>query len=305
MKPKENRSPGKEERLKGGESLTAGPSHEATVSQLTVKQFEIHPLADVFPEMGEMELRELTQDIKANGQLEPIVIHQGKILDGRNRYLACKLAGVEPTTIEFNPVATCRTAEEYVWSMNVQRRHLRADQRREVIAKLLRADPTKSNRQIASQAKADNKTVGVVRREMEATEEIPQLPETVGADGKKRTAKPKRKVAATPKESGNSESGDEADRDVSFPFDEATVKPAEPEEGLNDQEIDEQIIAAAIAGRRSLAWESIKDRVEPLWEQILDVINSVDEEDRIDAQSALMEHVDKSFAGKSLRADSE
>jgi predicted RNase H-like nuclease (RuvC/YqgF family) len=55
-----------------------------------------------------------------------------------------------------------------------------------VIAKLVKAQPEKSNRQIAKQAKVDDKTVGAVRRELESTAEIPQLEKTVGADGKAR-----------------------------------------------------------------------------------------------------------------------
>jgi ParB-like chromosome segregation protein Spo0J len=44
------------------------------------------------------ELRALANDIKANGQLEAIVLYDGKVLDGRNRLAACELAGVEPRT---------------------------------------------------------------------------------------------------------------------------------------------------------------------------------------------------------------
>ena len=40
---------------------------------------------------------------------------------------------------------------EYVLSANLHRRHLTAEQKREIIAKLLKAQPEKSNRTIASQ----------------------------------------------------------------------------------------------------------------------------------------------------------
>src|ERR1700675_1006975 len=36
------------------------------------------------------------------GLLEPIILHEGLILDGRNRYRACQIAGVEPRTERFN-----------------------------------------------------------------------------------------------------------------------------------------------------------------------------------------------------------
>jgi hypothetical protein len=69
---------------------------------------------------------------------------------------------------------------------NIHRRHLTPEKRREIIATLLKADPTQSNRSIGSSARVDDKTVGAVRSELEATAEIPQLEETTGKDGKKR-----------------------------------------------------------------------------------------------------------------------
>jgi hypothetical protein len=62
----------------------------------------------------------------------------------------------------------------------------------------LKAKPEASNRKIAKQVKADDKTVASVRRDLESTAEIPQLEKTVGADGKKR-AKPKRKSESKPR----------------------------------------------------------------------------------------------------------
>jgi hypothetical protein len=52
-------------------------------------------------------------------------------------------------------------------SLNVHRRHLTVEQKRDVIAKLLKANPETSDRAIAKSAKVDNKTVAKVRAEME------------------------------------------------------------------------------------------------------------------------------------------
>lgn len=91
-----------------------------------------HPLADLFPLMAADELQRLADDIKANGLRDPIVTLGGQILDGRNRYKACRMAGVEPKAEVFcgtDPVA-------FVVSKNLHRRHLNESQRALVAASL-------------------------------------------------------------------------------------------------------------------------------------------------------------------------
>jgi hypothetical protein len=97
---------------------------------------EPHKLAEKFPLMDPDRLAELADDIKKNGQLQPIVLHEGKILDGRNRYMAARMAGREPITEEFNANEVNRSAEEFVWSMNLQRRDLTPSQRAAIAAEL-------------------------------------------------------------------------------------------------------------------------------------------------------------------------
>jgi len=159
-----------------------------------------HPLSNMFPLMQGEEFDALVEDIRKNGQREPIVLYQGKVLDGRNRHNACLAAevGLKISKHE-DDCAYIGDPVAYVISKNVHRRHLTAEQKRELIAKLLKAAPEKSNRQIAETVKADHKTVAAVRSEEEATGEIPQLEKTVGADGKARK-RPAKKRAAVPSE---------------------------------------------------------------------------------------------------------
>jgi hypothetical protein len=88
-----------------------------------------HPFAALFPELPPEELRHLARDIKERGQLEPIILYRGLILDGRNRYRACQMAGVKPRTEEFNPKVAKRSPEEFVVSRNLRRRHLSVGQK--------------------------------------------------------------------------------------------------------------------------------------------------------------------------------
>lgn len=63
---------------------------------------DFHPLSNAYRLMEGEEFDELVADIGDNGLLEPIVIHEGLILDGRNRYRACLEAGVEPEYVEWS-----------------------------------------------------------------------------------------------------------------------------------------------------------------------------------------------------------
>ena len=50
----------------------------------------IHPIAQLLPPMNDAEYKEFKDDILGNGLHNPIILYQDKVLDGRNRYLACK-----------------------------------------------------------------------------------------------------------------------------------------------------------------------------------------------------------------------
>jgi N6-adenosine-specific RNA methylase IME4 len=94
-----------------------------------------HPLANLFPLIEGAEFDELVADIKAHGLREEIVVWQGKVLDGRNRYRACLAAGVEPRLGYFRPELHGDPLA-YVISKNLKRRHLNESQRAMVAAKI-------------------------------------------------------------------------------------------------------------------------------------------------------------------------
>lgn len=96
---------------------------------------EIHPVADLFPMLPEDELRDLAEDIKNRGQLQPIVLDSdGRILDGRNRFQACKLAKVEPKFDTYDG----DDPDGYALAVNISRRHMTKGQQALVVAKALR-----------------------------------------------------------------------------------------------------------------------------------------------------------------------
>jgi N6-adenosine-specific RNA methylase IME4 len=93
---------------------------------------DFHTLASLFPLLEGADFDGLVDDIRTHGLREPVVLYQGRVLDGRNRLRACELAGVAPrfeTYTGDDPVA-------YMISLNLRRRHLSESQRAMVAAKL-------------------------------------------------------------------------------------------------------------------------------------------------------------------------
>ena len=87
---------------------------------------EFHAIANIFPMLPEIELNALAADIRANGLKTPIVTYDGAILDGRNRFKACQIAGVNPDFTAYH--GDYQAALSHVWSLNFQRRHLNSSQ---------------------------------------------------------------------------------------------------------------------------------------------------------------------------------
>ena len=195
----------------------------------------IHPAAADFPRLTPEELQALGEDIKTNGQRQPIAIIERarprpdgtfhvedpplqEVLDGISRLDAMEAAGIAVTdkdgqlhkrilrtvvdTDEVDPVA-------YVVSANIHRRHLTAEQKTNLLAKLVAAHPEKSDRQLAKETGVTHPTIAKARRKAEATGKALPVEKRVGADGKRRKqpsskrrkAKPAKVVAPPPQPS--------------------------------------------------------------------------------------------------------
>src|SRR5688500_8011923 len=92
-----------------------------------------HEIANLFPMMETDEFDDLVSDVKRHGLIEPIWTYEGLILDGRNRYMACQAAEVEPKYREYqgsDPLG-------FTVSLNIERRHLTPSQRACLAVELL------------------------------------------------------------------------------------------------------------------------------------------------------------------------
>ena len=176
----------------------------------------VHSAAEAFPLLSEKGLKELAGDIKRNGLRTEIVIWSPEgsdekyLLDGRNRLDA--LALLECLAVEEHgrlctkdDDGTLREIEmrqivggdpeKLAYSLNVHRRHLPPELKRDLIAQLLKKQPEASDRQIGKQIKADNKTVAAVRSDLERREEIPHVKVRTDAKGRNQPARKQRKTA--------------------------------------------------------------------------------------------------------------
>lgn len=122
---------------------------------------EWHPYAKLFPMLPEAELHKLADDIRDNGQRYPIIVDSDdRIIDGRNRALACEIAGVEPV-IEARDF-TDREALAFVVSTNLHRRHLTESQRADIAAKIAN---TKVGKPKSNSANLPNNDTAVTQAE--------------------------------------------------------------------------------------------------------------------------------------------
>src|SRR5260370_29025970 len=121
-----------------------------TITNAQQDLLPFHPLANIFPLMKGEEFKALVADIEANGLRERIMKYQGKILDGRNRYRACLRLKLEPRFEEFK--GDDPAAAAFVVSKNIHRRHLKAKEKRDLTARLLKANPETPDRQIGTMA---------------------------------------------------------------------------------------------------------------------------------------------------------
>ncbi len=168
---------------------------------MSITLYKDHPLSELLPLMGESEIAELSDDIRQHGQRAPITLYENKILDGRNRYRACKIANVEPKVRHFNS----GDALAFILSANVFRRHLTTSQRALVAAKMATNGP-ESNRailrdapsipQAAQELKVSPRTVVTAKevlrtapkREVEAIEQGKKTVATVARETKEKAA---------------------------------------------------------------------------------------------------------------------
>src|SRR4051794_30523703 len=143
------------------------------------------------PSLPYEQFTALRDNIAVNGVLVPILVDGDGparcIIDGNYRKRIADELGYDCPEV----VKGGLTAEEkrtLARCLNLARRELNQQQRRQLIADQLHETPDRSNRLLAKQLGVHHATVAAVRSSLEGTGQIIQLERTVGADGKSRPA---------------------------------------------------------------------------------------------------------------------
>jgi hypothetical protein len=107
--------------------------------------------------MNEHELAALLDDMRLNGQREPIWIFEGKVIDGRNRLRACQVLNLEPKFREWDGNGSLVA---FVLSLNLHRRHLNESQRAMVAAQLKPSFEAEAKQRMLAGKELDPKAPG-------------------------------------------------------------------------------------------------------------------------------------------------
>lgn len=153
----------------------------------------------ILPRLTDQEYAELKSDIRENGVRVPIdVDEEGVVIDGHHRAWITAELGIDcPRRVVRN--LSDEQKRSHAIAVNVHRRTLSREQKRELIAKSLKADPQLSDRQHAERTGVSPTTVGTVRAEMEAVGDVSKLDTRMDATGRRQPAsKPTAAPAPTP-----------------------------------------------------------------------------------------------------------
>jgi len=119
------------EQVREKKQFAALGTHQRTDDGLQT-QIELHELAHIFPPMPDAEMESLVESIKTHGLVHPITTYQGKILDGKERYKACIIAGVKPRYTAYmgdDPLS-------FLNSQNLMRYHLPLEEKEAILAEV-------------------------------------------------------------------------------------------------------------------------------------------------------------------------
>lgn len=93
------------------------------IHSISPEDLELHPEALATPKMNSENYEALKRDIEMNGQIDPITVYRGKIIDGRHRWLIIQELGID--VIKYKKMPNNSTLKEIRSMVNSRetRRH--------------------------------------------------------------------------------------------------------------------------------------------------------------------------------------
>jgi hypothetical protein len=140
---------------------------EAIEEVIDYNNLVAHDLANLMPMIEGKKFEELIESVR-KGLQYPILLYEGKILDGRNRHRALKTINHIFTPADFEIFEGTRDeAETKVIDLNMIRRQMTNKDKEEVIRRMILKYPEESNRGIARRCGiTSHAQVGTVRDRM-------------------------------------------------------------------------------------------------------------------------------------------
>ncbi len=143
----------------------------------------------LLPPLTDQEYADLKADIDANGIEQPIIVDDlGQIIDGHHRAQIAEELGLD-YPVEVRVIDSEEAKRDLALRLNIHRRSLTREQKRELLATLIKAAPEKSDRQHAAAVGVDHKTAGAVRGDLVGRGEIPHVDDRTDTLGRNQPAK--------------------------------------------------------------------------------------------------------------------
>lgn len=140
---------------------------------------------DAFRALNAEEATDLKSSVKAHGVMSPVIADENDgLIDGIHRVTYAAELGLTKIPVTVLPGLDLAQKRAIADTLNRDRRHLTAEERRRVVAEELKADPEQSDRKIAEKVGVSGHTVAAVREEKESVGEIPQVGKRQGRDEK-------------------------------------------------------------------------------------------------------------------------
>lgn len=160
-----------------------------------------HPASEIPPPLAKEDLDALRASIAEVGLLRPILLFDGKIIDGRNRYAVCVELGIEP---KYETYSGSLTPLDLV-KANLAHRHMTAGQKAITATRLEKAE--------AEEAKERQRKAGIARAAAKDKEtgqfladiQVPANLREAGTDTESAEPKKKRKPKAERKQNESAE----------------------------------------------------------------------------------------------------